>query len=331
MFLYPDNFNLPIFNAEDFVQHVANDKADEDGDLRPHTTPLENNVSTSLQQTATTSSVIHQNTSANNVTQSIDLFMETENYESNFQQSAKNVSRNAEYILKEEDEIMENTELIHVSPRENNYSKPLLEEGATKITGMKNYTKYSDAKSSRNKKLNGSSDQLGALKSAPYPDKANHHKTPESNTISLFNKLRFPLVETITEKSTTLAPTKTTTPMRITAEPEKIEESDLQDTRILSTSSSASKPAEVTLNYMSTPKPSTTSGPLQNHSAISHIIDDIFKVGIDMDVSDEAARVMVLMETGMKEAEVEKEKLLPVLQALMDVLEEIERERELEQ
>ena len=47
-----------------------------------------------------------------------------------------------------------------------------------------------------------------------------------------------------------------------------------------------------------------------------------------MDVSDEAARVMVLMETGMKEAEVEKEKLLPVLQALMDVLEEIERERE---
>ena len=223
---------------------------------------------------------------------------------------------------------MENTELIHVSPRENNYSKPLLEEGATKITGMKNYTKYSDAKSSRNKKLNGSSDQLGSV---PYPDKVNHHKTPESNTISLFNKLRFPLVETITEKSTTFAPTKTTTSMRITAEPEKIEDSDLQDTRILSTSRSASKPAEVTLNYMSTPKPSTTSGPLQNHSAISHIIDDIFKVGIDMDVSDEAARVMVLMETGMKEAEVEKEKLLPVLQALMDVLEEIERERELEQ
>ena len=324
MFLYPDNFNLPIFNAEDFVQHVANDKADEDGDLRPHTTPLENNVSTSLQQTATTSSVIYQNTSANNVNQSIDLFMETENYESNFQQSANNVSRNAE----EEDEIMENNELIHVSPRENNYSKPLLEEGATKITGMKNDTKYSDAKSSRNKKLNGSSDQLGSV---PYPDKVNHHKTPESNTISLFNKLRFPLVETITEKSTTFAPTKTTTPMRITAEPEKIEESDLQDTRILSTSSSASKPAEVTLNYMSTPKPSTTSGPLQNHSAISHIIDDIFKVGIDMDASHEAARVMVLMETGMKEAEVEKEKLLPVLQALMDVLEEIERERELEQ
>ena len=324
MFLYPDNFNLPIFNAEDFVQHVANEKADGDGDPRPHTTPLENNVSTSLQQTATTSSVIHQNTSANNVTQSIDLFMETENYESNFQQSANNVSRNAE----EEDEIMENIELIHVSPRENNYSKPLLEEGATKITGMKNYTKYSDAKSSRNKKLNGSSDQLGSV---PYPDKVNHHKTPESTTISLFNKLRFPLVETITEKSTTFAPTKTTTPMRITAEPEKIEDSDLQDTRILSTSSSASKPAEVTLNYMSTPKPSTTSGPLQNHSPISHIIDDIFKVGIDMDVSDEAARVMVLMETGMKEAEVEKEKLLPVLQALMDVLEEIERERELEQ
>ena len=114
----------------------------------------------------------------------------------------------------------------------------------------------------------------------------------------------------------------------MTVEPEEIENSVLQDTRILSSLNSASNQAEVTLNYMSTPKPSTVSGPLPNHSTISHIIDDIFKVGIDMDVSDEAARVMVLMETGMKEAEVEKEKLLPVLQALMDVLEEIERERE---
>ena len=116
----------------------------------------------------------------------------------------------------------------------------------------------------------------------------------------------------------------------MTAEPEEIENSVLQDTRIFSTLNSASNPAEVTLNYMSTPKPSTltASGPLPNHSTVSQIIDDIFKVGIDMDVSDEAARVMVLMETGMKEAEVEKEKLLPVLQALMDVLEEIERERE---
>lgn len=325
MFLYADNFNLPIFNAEDFVQHVTNEKVDGDGDSGAHTTPLENNVSTLFQPTPTKSPVSHQSTSAENVTQSVDLFLETENNEyMDLPQTAKNVSR-----IAEEDETTEDNELtVHVSPREN-YSKPFLdiEEGALNINGMKNDTKYSEANLTNNKKLNDSTDQLGPQKS--LPEKVDHHKTPESNTISLFNKLKFPLVETITEKSTTIAPTKSTTPTtRMTAEPEEIENSVLQDTRILSTLNSASNPAEVTLNYMSTPKPSTVSGPLPNNSTISHIIDDIFKVGIDMDVSDEAARVMVLMETGMKEAEVEKEKLLPVLQALMDVLEEIERERE---